>query len=337
MLAAATVALAFTSTAFAQTPKVVAKGETLRIQIYPSAVPQLALKVAVEKGFCKAHGLNCELVTIPSGPTGLQALAAGSLEFSNSSNDLNMQAASQGNDVQVVVGTFYSNPYSIAVRKDVPLPNLSKGYPAVMQDLKGLKIGVTGRGAATEIQARALLRGAGLDPETAVTFVAVGSPGTAYPSMMAKQIDAYIAFEPFVSLCKVEKTCTIAVNMGEGEGPKELAALNKGFFGFVARRDYIEKNPVPIQAFIQAMQDAAAWIRNEGNRAEFTAIAKSFLSLRDVKNPEAVLKSIVEGAAPKYDARIDREMMKSLSTFLIDNKLIKKPVDPASFVFAKAP
>ncbi|MGE0850501.1 MAG: ABC transporter substrate-binding protein [Hyphomicrobiaceae bacterium] len=182
VLLAALAALAAT-TAIAQTQssgKVIAKGETLRIQIYPSAVPQLGLKVAVERGFCKDHGITCELVTIPSGPTGLQALAAGSLEISNSSNDLNMQAVAQGNDFQLIVGTFAPNPYSLAVHKDVPLPNLAKGYPAVMADLKGLKVGVTGRGAATEIQARALLRGAGLDPESSVTFVAVGSPGTAY-------------------------------------------------------------------------------------------------------------------------------------------------------------
>ncbi|MGE0850502.1 MAG: ABC transporter substrate-binding protein [Hyphomicrobiaceae bacterium] len=155
--------------------------------------------------------------------------------------------------------------------------------------------------------------------------------------MLAKQIDAYVAFEPFTSLCMIEKTCTIAVDMGAGQGPKDLAALNRGFFGFVARREYIEKNPVPVQAFIQAMQDATAWIRDKKNRTEFTQIAKAFLILRDVKDPDAVLASIVSGAAPKYDARIDRAMLGALAKFLKENKLITTLVEPQRLVYAKAP
>ncbi|MBN9324717.1 MAG: ABC transporter substrate-binding protein, partial [Delftia acidovorans] len=186
----------FTSVSADAGEKIVANGETVRIQEYPGASLQFTHWVAIDKGFCKAHGLNCQLVPIPSGPVGLQALAAGSLEISFGSTDVTMQAASRGNDVQLIVGHSPGNVYVLSVRKDVALPNASKGYPAVMQDLKGLKIGVTARGSGTELQTRALFVGAGLSPDAA-TYVAVGSPGTAYPTFLARQIDAVMMIEPF--------------------------------------------------------------------------------------------------------------------------------------------
>src|SRR4051794_29828145 len=57
----------------------------MRIQDYPSSVLNLPHWVMIEGGFCEKHGIKCESVPIPSGPVGLQALAAGSIEVSWSS------------------------------------------------------------------------------------------------------------------------------------------------------------------------------------------------------------------------------------------------------------
>src|SRR5262249_38217429 len=155
------------------------------------------------------------------------------------STDVIMQAAARGNDAQVVVGHSQNNLYTLLVRSDVPLPNRAAGYPAVMRDIKGLKVGVTARGAATEIQTRALLAGAGMNPDTDGTFVAVGATATSYPTMMAKQIDAAMGFEPFQTLCRTQKTCVVAVDLMAGEGPPELKALNGGFETYAASRKFI--------------------------------------------------------------------------------------------------
>lgn len=211
-------AAAFVATAsMSAAEKIVANGETVRIQEYPGAILHFTQWVAADKGFCKAHGITCQMVQILSGPVGLQALAAGSLEISFASTEVTMQAASRGNDVQLIVGHSPANIYVLSVHKDVPLPNKAKGYPAVMQDLKGLKIGVTARGSGTELQARALLSGAGLSPDL-VTYVAVGSPGTAYPTFLARQIDAGMMFEPFATICRLQKTYVDLVNLEAGEG-----------------------------------------------------------------------------------------------------------------------
>ena len=52
-----------------------------------------------------------------------------------------------------------------------------------MQDLKGLRIGVTGRGAASDFIVRAMFEEAGLKGDDA-TYIAVGGPATSYPSLV---------------------------------------------------------------------------------------------------------------------------------------------------------
>ena len=320
----------------AQGDKILANNETIRIQEYPGAIASLHEWVLVDAGFCSAHRLKCESVTIPSGPIGLQALAAGSIQVSFASTDVIMQAASHGNDVQVIVGHSPNNIYELDVRADVPLPNKAAGYPAIMKDFVGLKIGCTARGAATEIQMRALLSGAGISPD-AVTYVAVGSPSTAYPTMMAKQIDAAVMFEPFRTLCITQKTCSIAVDLTKGEGPPELAALSGAFETFAARREFITSNPIAVQAFIQAMSEGIDWMQKPENFEKVVAIARKHMSLGNIPNADAILVELVKEQVPTYGAKIDRKAVKAFSDFLMKNKLIDAPVDPASFVYEKAP
>lgn len=321
---------------FSQPAKVVGNNETIRIQEYPGSIVSLHGWVIEDGGFCAEHRLKCPSTTIPSGPLGLQALAAGSLEVSFASTDVIMQSASRGSDVQLIVGHSPNNIYELNVRNDVPMPNKAKGYPEIMKDFVGLKLGCTARGAATEIQMRALLAGAGLSPDS-VTFVAVGSPSTAYPAMMAKQIDAAVMFEPFRTLCRTQKTCSVAVDLAKGEGPPEIAALNGGFETFAARREYIKSNPVAVQAFIQAMSEAIEWMQKPENLDKVVAIARKHMSLGDIPNADAVLVDLVKGQVPTYGAKIDRKSVNAFSDFMLKNKLIDRPVDAASFVYEKAP
>lgn len=338
LLSVAAIVSAFTTIApISAAEKIVANGEVIRIQEYPGTVLHFTQWVAADKGFCKAHGLTCQMVQIPSGPVGLQALAAGSLEISFASTEVTMQAASRGNDVQLIVGDLPNNIYVLSVHKDVPLPNKTKGYPAVMQDLKGLKVGVTARGSGVELQTRALLTGAGLSGDS-VTYVGVGSPGTAYPSFLARQVDAAMMFEPFATLCRAQKTCVDLVDLEAGEGPHTISALNGAFETYAARREYITANPKVIDAFIQTMEEATSWVNDPANFEELLKVVQAHFKFGpDITDGDALLRNLVRGSAPKYGTRIDRKAVKAFSDYLIGAGLITNPVDPASFVYAKAP
>lgn len=325
------------SGAIAQTgPKIVANNQLLRIQTYPGTILNLPIWVAVDGGFCRAHGLRCEPTAIPSGPLALQALAAGSLEIMYASTEVITAAASRGNDVQVFVGHSPDNIYTLNISNKVSLPHLSAGYPAIMKDLKGTRIGVTARGAGTELWTRALLLGAGMTPDD-VTFVATGSPTTSYPTFVARQIDAAMMFEPFRTLCEIQKTCVVGVDLAAGEGPEELRILNGGFEVFAARRAFIEANGVAIDAFIQAMTETIAWMQDPANFDKLMTITRKYLTLGDIPDADATLVQLVKTDTPKFGVKINRKSIQGFSDFLMKYKLIDKPVSATTFVYSKAP
>lgn len=308
--------------------------DVLRTQVYPGSMVSLPVWVADDGGFCEKQGISCPASIIASGPLGMQALAASSIEVAFASTDVLMQGAAHGNDVQLIVGHSPNNIYMLSMRSDLDLGG--KSYPDVMKQFVGKTVGVSARGAATEIQMHALLIGAGLAPDS-VTYVAVGSPNTAYPAMVAKQIDAAVMWVPFNTLCQATKVCKIAVDMTEGQGPPSLKGLNGAFETFIAERSYIASHRQSIDAFIRAISAADDWMKKPENFDKVRAIAAKHASMGDVPNADELLTALVKSQIPTYSPKIDRAAVKAFSIFLADNKIIGHPFDTSQFVYDGAP
>jgi NitT/TauT family transport system substrate-binding protein len=308
--------------------------QVLRTHVYPGSIVSLPVWVADDGGFCKKEGIECPAVPIASGPLGLQALAAGSLEVMFTSTDIIMQAAYRGNDVVLITGHSPNNIYELSIRKDIGLKD--KSYPGVMKEFVGKTVGISARGSAVENQMRALLIGAGLSPD-GVTYVAVGSPNTAYPALLSKQIQSAVMWEPFRTVCEAKDICEVAVDMKKGEGPAELRALNGAFESFAARRDFVTNNKKSIDAFIRAMSGGIAWMQNPENFEKVRAIAKARSSLGDITDADATLDRLLKAQIPTYGVKIDREAIKAFSKFLVTNKLTETPYDTSKFVYEGAP
>ena len=312
-------------------------GDTrIRVQEYPGSILGLPMWVAIEKGICKNYNLRCSTVGLASGPLGLQTLAAGSIEATFASNEVNLMAYSRGNDIQLVVGHTPNNYYTLNVRNGYDLPNRDKGYPEVMQDLKGSKIGVTARGSGIEIVMRALLQSAGMDPDS-VTYVAVGAPATSYPAMLAGQIDGSVSFEPFNTLCLMLDTCVELVAPGKNEGPADMLAMNGGFASFTMRRNFVESNPEVVEAFIASVKDAMAWMKDPENFDELVDITRKHISLGDIKDGDKVLVELVRGQTKSVGPKIERAAIDATSKFLMTNKLSDKSVSATDIVYENAP
>jgi NitT/TauT family transport system substrate-binding protein len=308
--------------------------DVLRTQVYPGSMVSLPVWVADDGGFCKKEGISCPASTIASGPLGMQALAAGSIEVSFASTDVLMQGAAHGNDVQLIVGHSANNIYMLSMRSDIDLGG--KTYPDVMKEFVGKTVGVSARGAATEIQMHALLIGAGLAPDS-VTYLAVGSPNTAYPAMVAKQIQAAVMWVPFNTICQATKVCNIAVDMTNGQGPPSLKGLNGAFETFIAERTFIAGHKQSIDAFIRALTEGDEWMQKPENFAKVREIAAKHASMGDLPNADALLDALVKSQIPTYSTKIDRAAVKAFSVFLADNKIIDQPFDTSRFVYDGAP
>jgi NitT/TauT family transport system substrate-binding protein len=336
LLAVASFVLLSPAGALAQAPK--ANGETLNIQNYAGTTGNMHAVVAKAKGLCDKYNFKCEIKPLNSGVLGLQALIGKTVDVSQTGTLLAAQTAAAGGDVVIVGTSLPDNVLAVSVRNDVPLPNKSKGYPAIMKDFKGLKVGETARGAG-EALFNFMLREAGMQPSD-VTYVAVGGPATAYAALaVGKQIDAVIMFQPLTQLCQFNKTCATVIDMTAGEGPAAVAAMNGAQIPFVMRREMADGNKPLVDAFHAAMRDAAAWFNDPANFEELIKIYTPLISFGDLPGADELRRNWIKSVIPAYskDLSVKRSSVKAIIDFYTEAKELDKPVDPARLVWDKAP
>ncbi len=307
---------------------------TVRFHEYPGSIIHIVNWAMIEKGFCDKHGIKCEPVSLASGPLAQQAAAAGSVDLIFSSADVMMQAVAKGNDLQMVGAQIPNNVYSLSVRSDLPQPNRAAGYPKNMEDLKGKRIGVSARGSATEMYVKSLFAGAGLPPESAV-FVPVGAPATAFPALVAKQVDAVLSWDPVPALCAATGSCNVAVDLRKGEGPADIKAMNGGFVVWQARREYIEKNEATIDAFMRAVADGVAWVKDPQNYPAVLALANKHFKAGDVPNRDHFMEQVVKESIAQSGTEFNPRVVEGFNNFLVKHKMIDKPLDIKRIVYRK--
>ncbi len=337
LLVATTVAGLWPIAAGSQTPK--ANSETLKIQNYAGTTGNMHAVVAKAKGFCDVYNFKCETVTVNSTALGLQALVGKTIDVVQGGGDLTAATLLAGGDVAIVGVSLPNSVLSLSMRNDVPLPNRAKGYPAIMQDLKGLKIGVTARGTSSEQLLNTMLTDAGIQPSD-VTFVGVGGPATAYAALtIGKQIDGVVMFQPMTQLCRFNKTCDTVVDMTAGEGPAAMKAMNGASVIFAMRREQADGNPALMAAFYAAMRDAATWFNDPANFEELVKIYTPLISFGDLPGADQLRRAWIKSVIPSYSKTlsVDRPAVKAMIDYFTAAKVLDKPVDPARLIWAKAP
>ncbi len=337
MILAAAVSGLMAAPALAQTPK--ANGETLRIQNYAGTTGNMHAIVARAKGFCDKYNFKCEISTINSTALGLQALIGKTIDVTQGGADLVAANVAAGGDVTVVGTSLPAPVLSLSVRNDVPLPNRAKGYPAIMKDFKGLKIGVAVRGTSSEILMNSMLVEGGLAPSD-VTYVAIGGPTTGYAALaVGKQIDAIMMYQPLTQLCEFNKTCQTVVDMTVGEGPESSRRTIGANVIFSMRREMVNSNPNLVAAFYAAMKDAAEWFYDPKNFDELVKIYTPIVSFGDMPGADQLRINWIKSVIPAYsrDLSVKKSALQEVLDFSFDNKIISAKVDAGKVLWEKAP
>lgn len=122
--------------------------------------------VAQDRGFYKKHGLDAELLFIPSTTTSVSSLLAGDVHVANASGGGVASAVVAGADLVMVACYLNSLPYELVVNENVK----------AAEDLKGKSLGISRIGSASDVAARALVKGLGLEPDKHVLIMQVGGP-----------------------------------------------------------------------------------------------------------------------------------------------------------------
>jgi len=129
--------------------------------------------------------------------------------------------------------------------------------------LKGLTIGITRPGAPTDTYSRYFMVMAGLDPKRDATLVQIGGGGALNAAFRAGRIDAFMLSPPFPQIAEKDGVGKIILNNTGGEIP-ELTGMS--YIVLFTSKEFAEKNKPAVRAYVQGVQDALKWIRE--NRAE---------------------------------------------------------------------
>ncbi|MFG1418946.1 ABC transporter substrate-binding protein [Xanthobacter sp. V0B-10] len=297
-----------------------------------NVISDVVFHLAQERGFFKEQGLEVELVTFDSGPKMIAPLGAGQIDVGAGASSAGLyNAAARGIDIKVVAdkgSTPKGYDYMpLMVRKDL----VDRGKVKTVADLKGLKVGAVGPGAATNAKLAHILGTAGL------TYKDVNNNYIGYPQQIAAfttgAIDAAITTEPSATQA-VDNNVAVRFVV-DGYPNQQVAVLLYGGDFIAKRRDVAQRFMNAYVKSARVFNDATAGGRFDGKGAD--EVVKTIMRTTGLKDADLFKKMIPNGIDP--DGKVDTASMAADLKFFSENGYLEKPakvedvVDP-SFAIA---
>src|SRR4029077_8975618 len=213
--------------------------------------------IATKLGWFEKDGIKVDLVPLPGSTDCVKLVANKGLHGSLPSVEPLAIIRPQGVKAKFFYTAYQANIYGIAVPADSPVKSIT--------DLKGKKIGVTSMASAGVIVARALVKQAGMNPDSDVSIVVAGEAAQTAALVNSKQVDALSQFDTQYAL-----TSNAGAKLRLLDHPETKKFPSNGFF---ALEDYLKTN----------RKDAVALARGYAKGTVFA-----------IANPEAAIRILWE-------------------------------------------
>jgi NitT/TauT family transport system substrate-binding protein len=289
--------------------------------------------IAQELGMYKKHGLDTELLFIPSTTTSLTSLLAGDVHAANVSGGAIASAVLAGAQTMIVACYLNSLPYELVVNEAIKSP----------EELKGKSIGISRLGSASDVAARALLRGIGLEPDKQVPIMQVGGSSERAAAFRTGRIAGFPAPPGIVHLTKgmpFRILISTADFKPRFEFPYICAATTKG---------YLQKNRETVRRVIMAHIEAVHFVKTRKDEskkimskyarttnedyleAAYSASARLYDMVPLVTRPgvevqirEAIVTARKPGAQLRFEDMVDDSIVRELDKSGFIDKIYKR-------------
>ena len=223
---------------------------------------QSGMFMAKQENLFKKHGLDVELVHIPSSSRGIQSILAGEIAFSFMDGVNAAQANLKGANLTLVAGATNRQVFSLMAKPEIKR----------IADLKGKKIGITRVGSSTHTSALFALNSAGLKPSDYQILPLMEVPNI-FTALSAGQIDAGVMSPPTNSRAK--KAGFVELMNIAKEGP-EFVSVAIG-----TSRTYVKAHEDIVRRVVRAYAEGVQVFKS--NKA---AALKMIANQLKVKEPE---------------------------------------------------
>jgi NitT/TauT family transport system substrate-binding protein len=203
--------------------------------------------------------------------------------------------AAKGISIKAVALQANSFGLVVGIAKD-------KAYRA-LHDLKGMKIGVTGPGSASAMGLRMLLGKASLTADD-VSIIGVGGGAAAVAAVKAGRVDAIANFDPVISLLQRDGAIRTILDTRKRD---DLDYLYGGPFAasaFYVDARFAQRNPETVQAFVNAVSAALAWLNKASTDDIVAAVPPEYYA-----GDRALYRAMIESNRERVstDGRISPE------------------------------
>lgn len=262
----------------------------------------------LDEEFAK-DGIKVEYAPFISGPPLIEAFAGERIDFGTTGDQPAIQA--RANSIPLKAIGIYSSGwrnYGLVVPPDSKIRS--------PRDLKGKKVAVTAGSVGHQLL-YLYLKSAGLSVKD-VQLVNL-QPSDMKPALAARNIDALVSWEPFISTFEREN---LGVHVLDAKGYKTLYNV------ILASEKYARQYPDIVKRLLKVYVRTEKWIRDNPKKTiDVMAKETSF-------KPEVLAEVIPKSS---YDIRLTKEAVGSISDtsrFLRENGVIRRDVDVRDLVDA---
>jgi len=250
------------------------------------------LWAAREGGYFKKFGMDMDLISMPSGNEGMNALIAGELEFLAIAGSTTTSAALGGAEV-VALGTTIER----LVTSLMVVPSIQKP-----EDLRGKSVGISRFGTSIDTGARIAIQHFGLEPVKDVSIVQIGAMPSILAALRGGRIQAAILSYPSIIQAK-------------REGYREMldiASLGMPYAstGITVRRSYVQQRRELVTNYVKAVLEAIARLKKD--KAFAVDVMTKYLRTKD----KEVLDGTYDVSVTKYLKRIPFPTAEAFRTVL---------------------
>jgi NitT/TauT family transport system substrate-binding protein len=243
--------------------------EKLTVSYSSVDAPSANWYIAQEKGFYKKYGMDVESIFIPASSTNVAVLVAGQIKFGNGTGGVIASAAVSGANLVAVSCFVNTLPYELIVQESIK----------TKEQLKGKSIGISRIGSSSDVAARVLLKGLGLEPDKDVAIIQVGGSSERAAAFRTGKIAAFPAPPGVIHLAK---GMAHRVLTSTADFPKPYPFP---YICATTTKSYLTSNRPTVKKLLMALTDAAHFFKTRKEES------KKIIAKYTRQNDEAYLEA----------------------------------------------
>jgi NitT/TauT family transport system substrate-binding protein len=295
--------------------------QKIRVTIPVPVLPFYPLYVARDHGDFAKQGLDVEIITTSGDGPDVDALIAGSVQFTVSTPNRLFMAYEQGKPLLAVANLGNLMAIECWMNKETADKlGISVAMPLEqrLKALKGLTVAGTRPGAFTYLLLVEYAKRVGLEPQKDLKIIGIGGPAAMIPAIENNQVQVACNGSPAPEIAVSRGKAVMFTNNLNGGDP---AYKNFLFEMLYVRPDFAKDNPETVRKMIRALVDAINFIQDGSDSEHLTILKKNFGGA-----PDDILLQSLHHMKPIFirDVRITQEAIDKAGKFMLQTGVVTK-------------